>query len=59
MKNIKPEDVRRALKMMGYSEDEIDEKTKDEIKMIMELVSNMDEIMKVNIEEECPVLPDE
>jgi len=59
MNDITEERVADALKMMGYAPEEIDELAKAEVKHLLEMASSMDEALTVNLEEECPTIPDE
>ena len=58
MENIDNEKVLKVLKAMGYSEDEIPEIAREEVENLMELGKMLQEAMTVNLDEECPRLPD-
>jgi len=59
MEKINEEMVAEALKKMGYTPEEIDEVAKDEVRNLMDIASRLTEATTVNLEEECPTIPDE
>jgi len=55
---VDKEQVKKALIAMGYDPDEIEETAKAEVESLLEVASKLNEAMTVNLEDECPDIPD-
>ena len=59
MNDLNMDNVKSALRAMGYDPDEIDQTAKDEVSHLMDCIGAMEEAMQVRKEDECPTIDDE